>query len=107
MEEVEDRKNLWSGLVHSYNSPVEHRFKWSWTRLLMVHYRTVTASMSKSGPCLLGMYTSVLISLFMLQWHGVSLPGNYMELVVIECLAISEAGHLQRVNVKLMEQMYI
>ena len=51
VEEVEDSPDFWSGLVQSYNTPVEHRF---FSIPLIVQYRTVTASISKSRPCLLG-----------------------------------------------------
>ncbi len=58
MEEVEDSPDFWSGPVQSYNSPVQHRFLIGLDRSTnspLPDYRTVTASMSQSGPCLLGL----------------------------------------------------
>ena len=55
VEEVEDGPDFWSGPIQSYNSPVEHRFliglDWSSNGPLP---DCDGASMSKSGPCLLG-----------------------------------------------------
>ncbi len=50
VDEVEGSPDFWSGPVQSYDSPVEHRF-------LIGKDRSTNgplASMSQSGPCLLG-----------------------------------------------------
>ncbi len=50
---------------------------WSWTGPLTVHYRTVTASMSQSGPCLLG--CQYLVSSPILENNGQSVILKIMD----------------------------